>query len=58
MEGPNTYLSQNPVKCRYISPRAVDLRLACGGHLPPTDRFTRSVTVMAINRWPSHTDQA
>jgi len=58
MEGPNIHLSQYPARCHYISPRAVHLREACGGHLPPTDRLTRRTTVMAIKRRPSHTDEA
>jgi hypothetical protein len=46
--GPNIPLSQNPVKCGYLLPRAVYLRKVCGGHLPPTDWLTRSMTVMAV----------
>ena len=56
--GLNIPLSQNSVKCGYLSPRAVYLWYVCGGHLPPTDGLTQSLTVMAVQQRPSHHKQA
>jgi len=58
MQGPNILLSQNPVECCYLSPRAVHIRWTCGGHHSPKNRLSLSVTVIAFKRQPSHTNQA
>jgi len=54
--GPNIPVSQNPVKCVYLLPKAVYLRKVCGGHLPSTDGLTRSMAVMAFLQRPSYND--
>jgi hypothetical protein len=58
MYSPNMVLNQNPAKPGYLSPMAVYLQKAWGGHLPSKDKLSHSIIVMAFKRQPSPTDQA
>ena len=56
--GPKIPHSHKPAQCGHLLPQAVYLQKLCGGHLPPMDGLTRSVTVMAFQQRHSHTDKA